>query len=192
MRCRTVNCPNESEYREGICDKCLRETMGPVNVSVGPRPHRDDKNWVGTAGRSPGGVCLDALSQAENTRAGWEKETAGGMKFDADKPLVDLIDADALEELAKVLTFGAKKYAPHNWRKGISYRRLIAAAFRHLLAIMRGEDRDLETGLPHAAHLMCCAMFLIWNMKHKPELDDRWKPEFDDKDNNLRGHNHGN
>lgn len=98
-----------------------------------------------------------------------------GLKHDADKPRFDLIDAEAMEQLAKVLTFGAKKYAAHNWRKGIAYSRLIAAAERHINAIKRNEDNDPETGLPHAAHAMCCLMFLIWQQKHRVYMDDRWK-----------------
>lgn len=113
----------------------------------------------------------------EPRAAGWEAEQGQGMKFDQDKPRMDLLDAYATEELAKVLTFGAKKYAPHNWRKGISYARLIAAALRHIYAFARGEDHDPETGLPHPAHAMCCMMFLIWMMKERRDQDDRWKAE---------------
>lgn len=102
----------------------------------------------------------------------------GGVKFDTDKPRMDLIDGEAMEELAKVLTFGAKKYAEHNWRKGITLSRLLAALLRHTFAMMRGEDTDEETGLPHAAHAMCCCMFLLWTMKHKPDMDDRYKRTF--------------
>jgi len=98
------------------------------------------------------------------------------IKFDSDKPRMDLIDGEALEELARVLDFGARKYAENNWRKGIKLSRLLAASMRHLTAIMRGETYDQETGLQHAAHLMCCAMFLIWTIKHRQDLDDRWKP----------------
>ena len=111
------------------------------------------------------------LSDAE-LRKGWEAK--GGQKFDQDKPRMDLLDAYATEELAKVLTFGAKKYAPHNWRKGISYARLIAAALRHIYAFARGEDIDEETGLSHMAHAMCCCMFLVWMAKHRRDQDDRW------------------
>lgn len=121
-------------------------------------------------GSSYAGVVKAAQAIVDAEKSAWE----GGVKFDADKVRVDLIDADALEELAKVLTFGAQKYAEDNWRKGISYRRIIAAAFRHLLCIMRGRDYDEETNLPHAAHLMCCAMFLIWMMKNRPDMDNRW------------------
>lgn len=101
--------------------------------------------------------------------------TNEGMKFDTEKPKMDLLDPLALEGLANVLTFGARKYAAHNWRSGISNSRLIAAMLRHLFAIMRGEDIDPESGLPHIDHLGCCWMFLSWNMKTRPDMDDRWK-----------------
>ncbi len=99
-----------------------------------------------------------------------------GTKADQDKVRVDLLDAAALEGLAKVLTFGAKKYSAHQWRGGISYLRLIGALLRHLFAIMRGEDTDPESGLPHIDHLGCCWMFLSSMMKTRPDLDDRCKP----------------
>lgn len=102
------------------------------------------------------------------------------MKFDGSKPRLDLLDPDALEGLAKVLTFGAQKYAANNWRGGFKYGRTIAALLRHLQALQRGEDIDPESGLPHIDHIGCNWMFLSFFMKH-PELyqdnDDRWKPE---------------
>lgn len=97
-----------------------------------------------------------------------------GLKYDGEKARMDLLDADFLEDVAKVLTFGAKKYAAHNWRSGIATSRLIAASYRHLGAINRGEDIDPESGLPHTAHLGCCVMFLNWMFANKPELDDRY------------------
>lgn len=104
-----------------------------------------------------------------------------GEKYDGEKPPVDLLDPYAMEQIALVLAFGAEKYHRHNWRGGIRFTRLLAAAMRHSFAILRGEDTDPESGLPHAAHLGCCAMFLIWMMKHRPDLDDRWKPNHDTK-----------
>lgn len=98
----------------------------------------------------------------------------GGLKYDNKKPRMDLLDFEALEGLAKVLTFGADKYAAHNWRKGISYSRLLAAMLRHLGAIQRGEDIDPESGLPHIDHLGCCWMFLSNMTKTRADLDDRY------------------
>ena len=102
-----------------------------------------------------------------------------GIKFDAQKPRMDLLDGHAIEQLARVLTFGAQKYDAHNWRKGIGKSRLIAAALRHLFAYLRGEDRDPESGLSHVAHAMCCCMFLV-GLEHRPELDDRYKENKND------------
>ena len=98
-----------------------------------------------------------------------------GTKLDQEKPRMDLLDPKFLEDVAKVLTFGAKKYAAHNWRKGIETHRLIAAAMRHINAISSGKDNDPETGLPHTAHLACEVMFLHWMLENKPELDTRWR-----------------
>ena len=98
-----------------------------------------------------------------------------GVKFDSDKPPMALLDPEYLEGVAKVLGFGANKYAAHNWRGGIEYSRLISAAYRHLGAINRGEDIDPESGLSHAYHLGCCNMFLAAMMNHRPDMDDRWK-----------------
>ena len=116
--------------------------------------------------------------------AGAEKITAteihehatqtAGVKYDSDKPRMDLLDPHAIEQLAKVLGFGAQKYAAHNWRKGISKGRLLAAALRHLFAYLGGQDTDPETGLSHAAHAMCCCMFLL-GLEGRADLDDRFK-----------------
>ena len=104
-----------------------------------------------------------------------EKQSTGGIKHDQDKLPLDLLDPAALEGLAKVLDFGAKKYAAHNWRGGLSWTRLIAAMLRHAFAIMRGELNDPESGLPHIDHVGCCWMFLSNMMKTRPDLNDLYK-----------------
>ena len=97
-----------------------------------------------------------------------------GLKNDQGKLPYNLLDRTALDEVAKVLAFGAVKYSAENWRGGIEYSRLIGATLRHMMAVSDGEDYDPETGLPHAAHAMCCMMFLLNMMKFRPDLDDRW------------------
>lgn len=100
-------------------------------------------------------------------------DTKAGLKYDSDKPDMSLLSSVAIEELAKVLSFGKEKYAAHNWRKGISTSRLVGAALRHLFSYLKGESVDPETGLSHVAHAMCCCMFIIeLNLTH-PKLDDR-------------------
>lgn len=100
-----------------------------------------------------------------------------GRKDDGGKLPLDLLDPIALEGLAAVLQFGAKKYASHNWRGGIHYSRLIAALLRHTFAIVRGQYIDEESQLPHIDHVQCCAMFLSNMMKTRPDLNDLYKAE---------------
>lgn len=98
-----------------------------------------------------------------------------GRKDDDGKPRTDLLSAIALEGTACVLAHGAKKYGPHNWRRGIKWSRLIAALLRHTFAFMRGEDLDPETGLPHLDHMSCCVTFLQEFFRTRADLDDRYK-----------------
>lgn len=85
-----------------------------------------------------------------------------GLKYDQGKPRFDYIPPHALTELAKVLTFGAQKYAPQSWRSVENGKdRYLAALLRHVVAHMQGEQNDDETGLPHMAHVMCNAAFLV-------------------------------
>ena len=101
------------------------------------------------------------------------------IKHDEEKPPMYLLPSESLEEIAKVLAFGAKKYSAHNWRKGMGWSRLLSAALRHLFAFVRGEDKDPETGLSHLAHAGCCVLFLLWYEQKRKEFDDRYK-EFSD------------
>jgi hypothetical protein len=86
-----------------------------------------------------------------------------GRKDDTGKVRADLLPANALMEVAKVLTFGAQKYGAENtWQNVTPFRaRYTAALMRHLFARQRGELYDPESGLLHMAHLACCALFLL-------------------------------
>ncbi len=85
-----------------------------------------------------------------------------GQKHDTDKPRYDLMPVHAEAAVVDVLTFGAKKYAPDNWRHVESATdRYTAAALRHIAAYRMGEREDQESGLPHLAHAVCCLMFML-------------------------------
>lgn len=78
-------------------------------------------------------------------------------------------------QLVNVLEFGAWKYAPGNWRKGLPRARVYAAALRHVHARSEGDYKDDETGLPHLAHALCELMFLYWYVVKDIDLpDDRF------------------
>lgn len=102
-------------------------------------------------------------------------DTSVAVKQDDGKIRTELLPVGPMLAIAEVLTFGAKKYADHNWRKGFKWSRLLGAATRHLFAFMRGEDKDPETGLSHLAHLGCCVLFLLEHEQRGLGEDDRYK-----------------
>ena len=87
------------------------------------------------------------------------------LKFDTNKPRFDLIDPWFEEDVAKVLTMGAAKYAENNWKLNTDINRYIGALERHLNAIKKGEYIDDESLLQHTAHLGCNAMFLHYMIR---------------------------
>lgn len=117
----------------------------------------------------PGEVVMEGQQVLENFKT-------EGKKLDQEKPDISLVEAEAIIEEARVMTFGKRKYGANNWRAGLAWTRVIAAILRHTLAILSGEDYDPETGLLHAAHIRCGAAFLIWYKTHRREFDDRYHP----------------
>ena len=85
-----------------------------------------------------------------------------GVKYDNGKPQWSLLPFRALTQVVEVLTYGAKKYAPDNWKKvPDARRRYIDAGFRHFTAYAAGETHDPETGKHHLAHAICCLLYLV-------------------------------
>lgn len=99
-----------------------------------------------------------------------------GRKDDLGKLRFDLISPDALEGLAEILIFGATKYSPRNWEKGINFSRLYASTLRHLHSFWQGSDIDYESRKQAIDHAQCCIHFLshyIHNYELYKEFDDR-------------------
>lgn len=84
------------------------------------------------------------------------------MKFDNNKLRYSLIPPIAMRELAKVLTYGAKKYKPNNWQKVDDLERYVDALYRHLEAWRSGETNDPESGLSHLSHAITNISFLLY------------------------------
>lgn len=87
-----------------------------------------------------------------------------GLKYDENKLRFDLIIPEFEEQVAKVLTMGANKYAPNSWQYVENRKeRYYASLRRHLNLWRQGETCDTESGLPHLAHAACNIMFLIYD-----------------------------
>lgn len=97
-----------------------------------------------------------------------------GRKFDNEKLRWDLLPLECIEEVVKILTFGASKYGPNNWQNLENAEdRYYAALMRHLVEYKKGIRIDDESGLSHLSHLMCNVLFLIWFEKHSVKNEEK-------------------
>jgi hypothetical protein len=110
------------------------------------------------------------------------QDTGDALRKDDGKLPWDLLPYDAVEEIVRVLDFGAKKYSPRGWEAGMSWSRCYAPTIRHLTKWWQGQDIDPETGISHLAHAACNILFLLAYSKRgmgtylnrdDTEMDDR-------------------
>ena len=124
-------------------------------------------NWKMFTTHSPCAGCLSSLRTYN-----MEYEVIGDfLKFDNNKPRVALVPTSLIEGVAKVLSYGARKYKTNNWRKADNTERYISALYRHLMAWQNGEEYDPESKLHHLEHVACNVAFLI-EMKDKPKIQE--------------------
>lgn len=90
-------------------------------------------------------------------------EAIAKMKDKTKKLRMDLIEPNFITELAKVMSYGAEKYAPNSWRDienpMDSY---YAACMRHLMSYRSGEKTDSESGINHLSHAAINIMFMLY------------------------------
>ena len=96
-----------------------------------------------------------------------------GRKDDTGKLRYDLIPPHALAALAQVYTLGAHKYGDHNWRGGMAWGRIFAAAMRHLMAWACGRRVDPDDGQHPLASVAWCCFTLMEYERLGIGCDDR-------------------
>lgn len=109
-------------------------------------------------------------------KSGAQREKLGTLPYDL-IPYQEITDA-----FARVAEFGAVKYAPWNWSKGLARVQLLGSLLRHTFAYLRGEDRDKETGLLHTDHILWNAAVLSHNVHWNLEDGRRAEPSRDYKE----------
>ena len=119
---------------------------------------------------------IDTLEQLKVNHQKIIKDSLGD-RYNNNKPKWSLVSWKALEPMVRVLEFGAQKYAPFNWMKGLNYSETCDSLLRHTHAFLEGEDTDPESKLEHTAHIMCNAMFLSYMFLFRKDLDDRHKQD---------------
>lgn len=90
------------------------------------------------------------------------------LRYNNGKPRLSLVPMQWVRGLAELCAIGAEKYAVDNWK--LSYKTLDHDAFvqdrkdsayRHLAAMLQGEQRDPETKCAHAVHVAWNAL-VVW------------------------------
>lgn len=94
------------------------------------------------------------------------KKSEKGLRYNQGKRKWSLVHFQSLEPMIEVLEFGATKYAPKNWMKGLNREEVLESTQRHLAKLLDGEENDEETSINHAAHIMCNCMFYLYLNKN--------------------------
>lgn len=103
----------------------------------------------------------------------WTENDAASKDDSGKDSMPGLIAPEFTDGIGKVLAFGAKKYTPGNWAKGMRWSRAINALDRHWTAWKMGESKDPETGYSHLWHMGCCLMFITVFEARGTGTDDR-------------------
>lgn len=87
----------------------------------------------------------------------------------------DAIPWAVVAEAAVGMGEGAVKYGAHNWREsgGVQVMTYAAAAMRHLVSFITGEDTDPASGLPHVTKAISSLMVLRDAQLHGVSSDNR-------------------
>jgi hypothetical protein len=79
----------------------------------------------------------------------------------------DLIPPEILEELARVYTYGAKKYGENQWQwLPNAKQRYYGALIRHIQEFRKGKIVDPESELNHLSHALWNVGALLWIQAH--------------------------
>ena len=151
------------EVRNIIQDKWKEQTIEPYNNA---NLTKEQKNVY---------KAINSMTNAIKNNNIVVMGDGKGLRYNEGKLRYDLMHPFALEQLAKIFTMGASKYAPRNWEKGMKWTTILASLHRHLAAIERGEDYDKESGLLHSSHVEWNAHALTAYYKIYPQGDDRVK-----------------
>lgn len=99
------------------------------------------------------------------------------LKFDDNKPRLDLVPPELIEAVGIVRTYGVSKYGDSESWKQVEPYRYRAALMRHICLYLEEPDGvDAESGLPHLWHIACNVAFLIaLNAEKRPISDFKAK-----------------
>lgn len=89
----------------------------------------------------------------------------------------DLLPLAEIEDIVRVYTEGAKKYADNSWQDiPDGFSRYLGATMRHIVAYTKGERFDSDTGCMHLAQVAWNAIAMLYYDKHNKGLIE-WKSQ---------------
>lgn len=114
--------------------------------------------------------CIDSQARITKIKNSEGANTPSGeFKNDRldDKLRWELLPMEEVEDVVKVFHYGAKKYAPDSWKNvPDGFERYRAALMRHMMAYLKGERIDPESGLQHLAQVTWNAIAMLYYDKH--------------------------
>jgi len=164
-----ANIQHYIESHAGICPNCKRELK--------PEPKPEDGMLCCKCGKPAGPIgfgcmwlCVEcdvefkARLDENNLTQKSEHKEGQAIKHNAGKTEWSLVldgFKEPLEEIVRVMEYGAKKYERDNWKGELPEPEFYRdAMFRHLLA---DETIDAESGHKHLAHAACCLLMQMWH-----------------------------
>ncbi len=114
---------------------------------------------------------------SEKEKAQLGQRDAG--RYDEGKVRHDLIPGWAMEELAKVYTYGCNKYDDNNWWKGMKWSKIMGPLQRHYNKWKRGSQIDEESNCYHLAMVAWNAIALLCYEKNRIGTDNRCPYDLD-------------
>lgn len=92
----------------------------------------------------------------------------------ASKVNPSLVPPAGVLHTAAAMMDGAAKYGPYNWRdKPVPMMTYIAAAQRHIMQLLDGENYDPISKVHHAGHAAACMMIILDALECSALIDDR-------------------
>lgn len=155
-RCGQKLHPSET----GLCIHCEKH----VNEVVVKSNMEEFRNSMTTERKEKNKHKAEEMISAINDKA---------MRDNSNKLQYGLIAPEILTGLAGPYTMGAKKYAPRNCEKPMSFTDLDSALERHMNSFRRGEETAKDSGLSHLHHAIWNIGMMIMHLERGTLIDDR-------------------
>jgi hypothetical protein len=124
----------------------------------------------------PSDLVVDKATSFSNEQPTVGNKLDSFNKNDQAKTDWSLLPVEAIEEVLKVLEFGAKRYGKFNWienSESVEWSRFVNALERHLASFKKGQDTDADSGLLELAHIATNALFLLTFKIQNLGIDNR-------------------